>query len=286
MFKLFTRNRVYIRAKHTPTHPPRLLVSRSPSVAPVLSEGQGPSQVQAPFRPNSPERNGTTHRTNVTDQPPRAEGSGVPDDERARESQERARLGRPAPRDDDLFLLGSAARQPRRRQVRESKAPNLPPLSLSPSPNRATAFPNPCRQFTVPSVARACSPATATTRSCGAAQWWRPPALRSPVDSRTHHTRRGDHHRHPKGSPLSAAQIRLFPIPKPLPLLPRTHARTASPLSAPLVLVGCCNRRRRCWGCSVGGHCSEEGAWRRGDCSRDELRRQQLRRVRYVWFNW
>lgn len=180
---------------------------------------------------------------------------------------------------------------------------SLPPSpSLSPpSTQLGDRFSESVLPVTVPSLARAwlsgCLPAchptaiTTTRSSCGVAQrrsaphrerWRWGGACLPAVSCRFPHPPAPPK----KAHPFSAAQIRLFPDPQAPPLLPRTHARTASPFICSRWAAGrLLSRRRRCcccWDCSVGGPCSEEGVWRRGDCSRDELRRQQLRRIRYA----
>ncbi|ONM29590.1 multidrug resistance associated protein7, partial [Zea mays] len=97
---------------------------------------------------------------------------------------------------------------------------------------------------------------------------------------------------HPQGQrrPTSATQKRRTPFRRPNLPLPRSPSPAAAPSYArthrvalyllPRAAGRLLNRRRCCWDCSVGGPCSEEGVRRRRDCSRDELRRQQLPRIR------
>lgn len=109
---------------------------------------------------------------------------------------------------------------------------------------------------------------------------------------------------HPQGQrrPTSATQKRRTPFRRPNLPLPRSPSPAAAPSYArthrvalyllPRAAGRLLNRRRCCWDCSVGGPCSEEGVRRRGDCSRDELRRQQLPRIRcalvlsLLWLRW
>lgn len=82
---------------------------------------------------------------------------------------------RPAARDDDIFLLGSAALQPHRRQVCESPLLSFP----LPSPNGRRLFR--IRAASYCSISGAClpaCPATAHARSCGVTQRWSAPQHR------------------------------------------------------------------------------------------------------------
>lgn len=226
----------------------------------------------------------------------------------------------PAPRDNETSSSAQPQKPPRRRQVQFTNT-NLPSPYLLSSLNWPTAFPNPCRPpVTVPSLARARAwpPATATTQyhhtrsSCGVAQsrrggalcsaerWrWRMPScaaacglLQIPPRPPRHATLTPPPK---KAHPFPAAQIPTFP--RSPSTRRRSVARTRAPRRLYLLppLPGTRTLSRRCrWDCSsVGGPCGEEeeeqGAWRRGDCSRDELRRQQLPRARYAlvrgfWF--
>lgn len=260
----------------------------------------------------------TNRSEQLTDQPPRSEGSGVPDGRTATAttspvaSPRRPATTRPPPPLSRRSHLAAG-------RFTNTNLPSPPYLS---SLNWPTAFPNPCRPpVTVPSLARARAwpPATATTQhhhtrsSCGVAQsrrggalcsaerWrWRMPScaaacglLQIPPRPPRHATLTPPPK---KAHPFPAAQIPTFP--RSPSTRRRSVARTRAPRRLYLLppLPGTRTLSRRCrWDCSsVGGPCGEEeeekeGAWRRGDCSRDELRRQQLPRARYAlvrrfWF--
>lgn len=199
----------------------------------------------------------TNRSEQLTDQPPRSEGSGVPDGRTATAttspvaSPRRPATTRPPPPLSRRSHLAAG-------RFTNTNLPSPPYLS---SLNWPTAFPNPCRPpVTVPSLARARAwpPATATTQhhhtrsSCGVAQsrrggalcsaerWrWRMPScaaacglLQIPPRPPRHANPHGPTTQ--KGAPLSRRPNPHFsPIPKHPPPLRRTHARAASPLSAP-----------------------------------------------------
>jgi hypothetical protein len=116
---------------------------------------------------------------------------------------------------------------------------------------------------------------------------------------RAHRAMRPSPHHPKRRTPFPPPKSPLFPDPQ-APVAAPSHTRTRAPRRLYLFppLPGTRTLSRRCrWDCSsVGGPCGEEeeeeeeqGAWRRGDCSRDELRRQQLPRARYAlvrgfWF--
>jgi hypothetical protein len=188
-----------------------------------------------------------------------------------------------------FFSLRRQATSPPPESKQTPPPPPPPPASVPYSSKRAPAFPNPCRQPLLHSLAHACHRHHALMWCCGGSEWWR--LLRSMVDSLTDQA--GHHHpRAQKAVPFPPPKSAFSPTREPRHQrcrcsLVRTralaHQRGAFICSAG---VDGCHHYRCCWVCSIGGRHRLEGARRRGgDYSRDEFRWQQLRRIWYVWFD-